>query len=55
MVLIGLLGHTVFPHAFPQLTRLICGLSPQDPDFRTRYKAHLEGLIGHLKAVVEEI
>jgi AcrR family transcriptional regulator len=35
-LLLSMLGLTTFPLAFPQVTRLITGLSPRDPIFRKR-------------------
>jgi len=33
-LLLSMLGLTTFPLAFPQITRLVTGLSPRDPTFR---------------------
>jgi len=35
-LLLGLLGLTTFPLAFPQITRMVTGQSPADPSFRRR-------------------
>jgi TetR/AcrR family transcriptional regulator len=35
-LLLAMLGLTTFPLAFPQVTRLVTGLSPRDPAFRKR-------------------
>jgi hypothetical protein len=35
-LLLAMLGLTTFPLAFPQVTRLVTGLSPRDPAFQRR-------------------
>lgn len=35
-LLLAMMGLTTFPLAFPQVTRLVTGLSPRDPAFRRR-------------------
>ena len=39
---------TMFPVAFPQITRLICGVGPDDPTFLANRQEFLRNLFGHL-------
>jgi len=48
-LLLSLLGLTTFPLAFPQVTRLVTGLSPRDPVFRKRRIEFLRRFAGWLR------
>jgi len=40
---------TTFPLAFPQLTRLVSGVSPRDKRFQARWTAFLRSIMGRLR------
>jgi TetR/AcrR family transcriptional regulator len=48
--LLAMMGLVTFPFAFPQVTRLVTGLSPSDPEFRRRRVEFLRQFAGHLEA-----
>lgn len=43
-VALSRVAQVIFPVAFPQLTRLVTGLSVDDPEFAERRAAHLEAI-----------
>lgn len=47
---IAVMALTVFPGAFPQLTRLVTGLNPRGPEFRAKWTAFLGALGERLSA-----
>ncbi len=48
-LLLSMMGLTTFPLAFPQITRLVTGLSPRDPAFRKRRIEFLRSFAAWLK------
>ncbi len=48
-LLLSMLGLTTFPLAFPQVTRLVTGLSPRDPGFQKRRIEFLRRFAGWLR------
>ncbi len=48
-LLLSMLGLTTFPLAFPQVTRLVTGLSPRDPVFQKRRIEFLRRFAGWLR------
>ena len=44
-MIMAFMAMMVFPFAFPQMVRLITGLSPHDPNFRARYIAAVRALV----------
>lgn len=48
-LLLAMMGLTAFPLAFPQITRLVTGLSPRDPVFRKRRIEFLRSFAAWLK------
>ena len=49
-LVIAELGLAAYPLAFPQVTRLVTGVGPDDPEFRARYAKFLEALGAKLRA-----
>jgi TetR/AcrR family transcriptional regulator len=50
LLVIAELGLAAYPLAFPQVTRLVTGVGPDDPEFRARYAKFLEALGAKLRA-----
>jgi AcrR family transcriptional regulator len=48
--LLAMMGLVTFPFAFPQMTRLVTGLSPTDPEFKRRRLQFLQQLSGLFEA-----
>jgi AcrR family transcriptional regulator len=53
-VRLAIMGMVAIPVVMPHLVRRIFGLDPTDPEFETRYAAHLRHMIGCLAAPVPD-
>ena len=48
-VTLALMAMSMFPHAFPQLTRMLTGTAPSDPEFQATYSETLRAIVRRLK------
>ena len=55
MLLLGCMALTTFPHAFPQLTRLVTGASPGDLRFQARWTSVLRTMVRSLRQTDDRI
>jgi hypothetical protein len=49
-LLLAIMGLLAYPLAFPQMTRMVMGRSPEDPEFRRQRSEFLRRLAGTLLA-----